>query len=306
MRPRRALVTGAHGFVGRHLARALAARGWEVWGLGHGLWTRNEWRGWGLADCHLGDVTLETLITYGGEPDAIFHCAGSGSVAFSMSNLYQDYQRTVATTHSVLEYIRLVRSDAVLVLPSSAAVYGVTQVMPIRVTAPLQPASPYGTHKKIAEDLCRAYGRYFGVRSLLVRYFSVYGIGLRKQLLWDACRKISSGETTFGGTGDETRDWLHVEDAVSLMIHGEQHASAQGAVINGGTGEATRIGAIVEAVADDFGSAVRPTFSGVSRPGDPKHYQADIQQALDWGWKPTRRLREEIRRYVDWFKGGAP
>lgn len=306
MVPRKALVTGAYGFVGRHLARALAADGFEVRGLGHGQWTRDEWRSWGIADWHLVDVTLESLITYGAEPDVIFHCAGSGSVAFSVSNPYQDYQRTVASTHSVLEYIRSVCSNAILVLPSSVAVYGTADVMPIRVTAPLVPASPYGVHKKIAEDLCQAYGRHFGVRSLLVRYFSIYGIGLRKQLLWDACRKLSAGERTFGGSGQETRDWLHVEDAASLMIHGVQHASATGPVINGGTGEATRTAEVVEAVAHDLGSVAGITFSGVSRPGDPKHYQADIQEALNWGWKPTRRLRAEIRRYVDWFKDGAP
>ncbi len=302
---RKALVTGAYGFIGRHVARSLASDGFEVRAIGHGLWGRDEWRNWGIIDWHLGDVTLDTLITYGGEPDLIFHCAGSGSVSFSMASPYQDYQRTVATTHCVLEYIRSVRTAAALVLPSSAAVYGITQATPISVNAPLEPASPYGTHKKIAEDLCRSYGRHFGVRSLLVRLFSIYGIGLRKQLLWDACNKIAAGDLKFSGTGDETRDWLHVEDAASLMIHGAQHAAARGTVINGGTGDATRIAAIVGAVAEDLGSPQPPHFSGNARPGDPAHYQADVDQAIRWGWKPTRHLRDEIRLYVRWFKDGA-
>jgi UDP-glucose 4-epimerase len=303
--PGKALVTGAYGFIGRHVARALANHGFEVRAIGHGPWGRDEWRNWGIVDWHLGDVTLDSLITYGGEPDLIFHCAGSGSVSFSMTHPYQDYQRTVATTHCVLEYIRSIRTAAALVFPSSAAVYGTTQTSPISVNAPLEPASPYGMHKKIAEDLCRAYGRHFGVRSLLVRFFSIYGIGLRKQLLWDACNKIAAGDLIFSGTGDETRDWLHVEDAASLMIHGAQHAAARCTVINGGTGDATRIDAIVSAIADDLSSPQPPHFSGISRPGDPTNYQADIDQAIGWGWKPTRHLREEIRLYVQWFKDGA-
>jgi UDP-glucose 4-epimerase len=291
------LVTGAHGFVGRHLARALANDGFEVGAIGHGLWGREECRKWGIADWHLGDVTIEALSTYGGGPDIIFHCAGSGSVAFSMTNPYQDFQRSVATTHSVLEYIRTVCNAAVLVLPSSAAVYGVAQTMPIRVTAPLEPASAYGTHKKVTEDLCRMYGRHFGVRSSLIRFFSIYGIGLRKQLLWDACRKIADGEVTFSGMGQETRDWIHVEDAASLMIRASKYATADSAVINGGTGRATQIDAIVRAIADEFDGSRQPEFSGIGRPGDPVHYQADITQALDWGWTPTRDLHEEVRRW---------
>lgn len=298
-------MTGAYGFVGRHLARALADDGFEVRAIGHGLWGRDEFSKWGIADWHLGDVTIDALSTYGGEPDVIFHCAGSGSVAFSMTNPYQDYQRSVATTHSVLEYIRTVCSTAALVLPSSAAVYGVAPTMPIRVAAPLGPASAYGFHKKVAEDLCRMYGQLFGVRSSLIRFFSIYGVGLRKQLLWDACRRIADGEATFSGTGQETRDWIHVEDAAALMICASKHTTAEGTVINGGTGRATQIDAIVHAIANEFGCSRQPAFSGICRPGDPVHYQADITQALDWGWTPTRDLRKEVHRYVQWFKDGA-
>ena len=110
-----------------------------------------------------------------------------------MTHPYQDYQRTVATTHSVLEYFLTVRPNAGLVLPSSAGVYGIVNSMPIKVTDPLNAASPYGLYKKIAEDLCRSYGKHFGVRSVVIDLFSIYGIGLRKQLLWDACTKITAG-----------------------------------------------------------------------------------------------------------------
>jgi UDP-glucose 4-epimerase len=177
--------------------------------------------------------------------------------------------------------------------------------MPIAVDDPLNPASPYGLHKKMAEDLCRAYGRHFGVRSALVRLFSIYGVGLRKQLLWDACGKIGGGDPTFGGTGRETRDWLHVEDAAALMLHGAHHASVACPVVNGGTGEATPISMIVNAIAEDLGVDESPRFSGASRPGDPTDYQADISGALAWGWTPTRRWRDEVRAYTQWFKEGA-
>ena len=304
--PDTALVTGAYGFVGRHVARALAAQGVHVTGIGHGSWGRDEWRRCGVAEWHTADVTVDSLITYAGEPDVVFHCAGSGSVAFSMTHPHQDWQRTVASTQSVLEYLRVRRPAARLVIPSSAGVYGVAERMPITTTDALRPTSPYGVHKTMAEDLCRSYARHFGVRSALVRLFSVYGIGIRKQLLWDACCKLSQGVGTFAGTGLETRDWLHVEDAAQLMLVAAQHASADCPVVNGGMGAAICIREVVELIASRLGGAVQPVFSGHSRAGDPTHYQADLSGAQAWGWAPQRDRVREMNAYVDWYRGGAP
>ncbi len=273
--------------------------------IGHGSWVRGEWRDWGVFEWHFADVGIESLATYGGEPDVIFHCAGSGSVGFSMSHPHQDFQRTLATTYSVLEYVRTIRPSAVVVLPSSAGVYGTARAAPLAVRDPLNPVSPYGLHKKLAEDICRAYGQHFGVRAALVRLFSIYGAGLRKQLLWDACSKISAGDLTFSGTGTETRDWLHVEDAATLMIKGAEKASADCPVVNGGAGKATSISAIVGAVAEDLGTKLTPRFSGLSRPGDPSHCQADITEALAWGWEPKRDWRDGVRNYVAWYVDNA-
>jgi UDP-glucose 4-epimerase len=303
--PANVLVTGAFGFVGRHVARAAAAAGQVVRGLGHGAWSRSEWREWGLADWHLADVTLDAMVSYGGEPDLIVHCAGSGSVAFSMAHPAQDFDRTVLTTRDVLEYVRLHRPQARVVLPSSAGVYGQVETLPIAVDAPLRPASPYGRHKRMAEDLALSYARHFGLSAAIARLFSVYGVGLRKQLLWDACDKLSRGPAEFGGTGAETRDWLHVEDAAQLLLLAGEAASPDCPIVNGATGEGVPIRHIVETLAAGFGGPGQVAFSGVSRPGDPPHFVADIAGARALGWEPRRRLDEELPRYARWFKEGA-
>jgi UDP-glucose 4-epimerase len=300
-----ALITGAYGFIGRHVARAASKRGYLVRGMGHGGWGRDEWRQWGLSDWHSTDVTIESLLTYSGEPDVIFHCAGSGSVAFSMTHPYQDYQRTVATTLSVLEYLRINMPQTRLVIPSSAGVYGLAQKMPIAVDDFLNPVSPYGLHKKMAEDLCRSYAQHFGVRSASVRLFSVYGIGIRKQLIWDACQKMAAGNFNFAGTGRETRDWLHVEDAADLLLLAADHADESCPMVNGGAGVAVKIKDVVERIAERLDVPQRPVFSGAVRQGDPVHYQADVSEAFALGWRPTRDLHTEIDAYVDWYKGGA-
>ena len=175
--------------------------------------------------------------------------------------------------------------------------------MPILPTSPLRPTSPYGVHKKMAEDLCRSYAQHFGARIALVRLFSVYGIGIRKQLLWDACSKLCQGIVDFNGTGNETRDWLHVNDAALLITIAEKHAAAACPVVNGGEGRAVSICEVVELLASRINGALSPVFSGLQRPGDPTNYQADISGAIDWGWFPLCNRTAEMNAYVDWYLG---
>jgi UDP-glucose 4-epimerase len=293
---RNVLVTGAFGFLGRHVSRACARAGHTVRGLGHGLWKRAEWSDWGVSEWHASDVTLDAMVSCAGKPDIIVHCAGSGSVGFSMSNPAQDFDRTVVTTRDVLEYMRLHRPQARLVLPSSASVYGNALTMPISLTAPLSPVSPYGVHKQMAEELCLSYARQFGVSVAIVRLFSVYGVGLRKQLLWDACTKLARGPATFGGNGQETRDWLHVDEA----------ASSSRLIINGATGVGVPTRWIVETIANAFGGSGDVQFSGGARPGDPLHLIADMSDSHLLDWRLEKTLEAELARYVEWFKAGAP
>lgn len=300
------LVTGACGFLGRHVARICASNGHTVHGIGHGSWKRSDWKKWGLSTWRSADITIESLKSFGGEPDLIIHCAGSGSVAFSLSKPSQDFDRTVVATRDVLEYVRLHRPVTRVVFPSSASVYGNATLMPIPVTAPLHPISPYGVHKQIAEELCLSYSRQFGISVAIVRLFSIYGIGLRKQLLWDACRKLSSGDATFGGIGSETRDWLHVEDAAKLLHAAGLNNSSGHLLVNGATGVGVPTRHIVNTIAVAFEAVDRVSFTGKCRPGDPVHLVADMAGVDKLGWEPTHNLDVQLKRYISWFKTVKP
>jgi UDP-glucose 4-epimerase len=302
---RTALVTGGYGFLGRHVARQLARDNWRVIGLGHGSWARDEWKIWGIAEWHSADIVTETLMTYAGEPDVIVHCAGSGSVGFSMTHPYQDFQRTVATTLAILEYARLYAPQACIAYPSSAGVYGAVHKLPIVETDSLVPESPYGVHKRMAEELFACYSTHFGIRAAVVRLFSIYGAGLRKQLLWDASRKIVARENGFFGTGDEIRDWLHVEDAAGLLIAAIDHASAECPIVNGGSGLGVTVRDMLMELFACFGNTELPVFSGTSRGGDPAGYIADISLAQEWGWRPKVGRQEGVREYAEWFKDSS-
>lgn len=300
------LVTGAYGFIGRHVARALAAEGQTVIGLGHGAWSREQWRSWGISEWHAADMTLNNLITHAGLPGAVVHCAGGGSVGFSVTHPHQDFQRTVATTAALLEFVRLYAPDAAVVYPSSAAVYGNAQRLPIPETEPLRPVSPYGVHKQMAEQLCTLYTRHFGIKVAIVRLFSVYGNGLRKQLLWDACSKLRRGDAEFLGTGAEQRDWLHVEDGAALLTLARGHASTDCPVLNGGTGTGVSVSQIIREILNALGTGTAAKFTGQVREVDPPSYVADVGRATGWGWKPRKPWREGVREYVDWFRANEP
>ena len=304
---RGALVTGAYGFIGRHVARRLQQAGWRVVGIGHGNnWEERQRRRWGLAEWHAADVAADALLAHGGRPDLIVHCAGSGSVSFSIRHPAEDHLRNVSTTAAVLEFARTRAPGAAIVLLSSGAVYGQADRLPSPESSALRPVSPYGSNKQAAEDLCRSYAAKFGLACVVLRFFSVYGQGLRKQLLWDACRKLSGNEPyRFFGTGLETRDWLHVQDAASLIEIAASRADGTCPVVNGGTGRATEIRELLLYVARLFQRQDEPIFTGEVREGDPAHYCADTRLAQSWGWRPTISWQEGVKDYVDWFRQGA-
>jgi len=301
MTAQKAVVTGTFGFIGRNVAKCLATSGWKVVGLGHGAWSRQEWETWGLTEWHNCDITLDSLCSYADNPDLIIHCAGSGSVNFSMSHPMQDYQRTVETTINVLEFMRLYAQNSRLVYPSSAAVYGSAKVLPIPESAVLKPISPYGVHKVISEQICKSFAHYFGIHVAIVRLFSVYGRGLRKQLLWDACNKISKGDMNFFGTGNEVRDWLHIDDVATLLLCAGAHASPTCPTVNGATGYGTPVRDILCETLKLFRTPIEPQFSDLPRPGDPAGYIGDISLAIQWGWKPTINWKDGVRDYIQWY-----
>ncbi|HEY5219833.1 MAG TPA: NAD-dependent epimerase/dehydratase family protein [Gemmatimonadaceae bacterium] len=297
-----ALITGAHGFIGRHVARRLKSDGWVVVGVGHGAWTEQQYRAWGLDRWHEATIAVDLLSALGIVPDVIFHCAGTSTVTAALRDPRREFERTVGSTEEVLEAMRRFWPGSLLVYPSSGAVYGEAKTFPIPETEPVAPVSPYGTFKDQAEQLCRLYEGRFGVRSVILRIFSVYGAELRKQLLWDACRKFRSGDLSFQGTGREVRDWVHVDDLARLMNPLISRPDASGVqVINVGTGTGTAVADIVGMIADAVGGGRVACFSGQVRPGDPATYVADIARARAFGWHPSVPLTRGVTEYVQWF-----
>lgn len=298
------LVTGGYGFLGRAVALKFKQAGYRVIGIGRGRWAQEEARAHGFDLWLDAGISLSNLLSLKDEFDLVIHCAGNGSVGFSLQNPLEDFYKTVQGTAELLEYLRVVNSKALLIYPSSAGVYGAKPDAPIKEDEAPNPISPYGYHKKIVEDMLGSYSRAYGLRVGIIRFFSIYGPGLTKQLLWDASLKLETahgGVAEFWGTGNETRDWIECDDAASLIAAGSC-SKEQFSIINGASGQRVTVKQVLELLKDALGSEAVIKFNGMVREGDPRFYHADITQALSLGWQPRVLLSEGIRRYVDWLR----
>jgi len=300
---RTVLVLGAAGFVGRHVCLHLASEGFSVFGLGHGQFTKNELQQQGLTVWLEADITLQTIqeICEGEHPVLIVHCAGSGAVSHSFVAPANDFSRSVETTLAMLEFARLQPLPTRVVLASSAAVYGDQGDCDIPEETTVAPMSPYGYHKAMAEMLCESYSRFFGLETRIVRLFSVYGEGLRKQLLWDALNKFKCGKHSFFGTGEELRDWIHVDDAARLLCMAALSDGTNYAIYNGGHVRAnTR--QLLTMLAEASQINLKPVFSGEIHPGNPRRLTASHKQAASLGFQPRIDLLQGLQRYSTWFR----
>lgn len=299
------IVAGAAGFIGRNVCQEFALQGIRVFGVGHGSWDSAEQRAWGLSQWIAADITVESLQAVAGDtkPFAVLHCAGSGSVAASYVAPYCDYRRTVDSTAQVLEYARLQTGEPPrVVIASSAAVYGDQGEVDITESATRSPVSPYGFNKMLSENLSDSYSRFFGVQASVVRLFSVYGDGLRKQLLWDAMCKFSRKEYQFFGTGHEMRDWIHVDDASRLLRLAATAKQASYEIYNGGHTHATTREVLAK-LAILAGAPVEPVFNNETHIGNPRRLAANCRHACrQLEWAPIVGIDDGLARYAAWFK----
>lgn len=298
----RILVTGAGGFIGGALARQALQDGAEVAVLGHGACSAEVAR---QATAIAASVSTAALDRLPFAPDLVVHCAGGANVQASVADPAADHARTVGATAILLDWLAQNAPAARLVYPSSGAVYGAAAGHPAQRDTTLRPLSPYGCHKAEAEALIKAAaGR--GLSAAIVRLFSVYGPGLRKQLLWDACGKFLRGESQFFGSGAELRDFIEIGDVVRLLMLAGRVAHPSVPVMDGGTGQGIAIADLLKRLAQNFQPLPEVTFLGTGRPGDPVDMVADPAATMALGWRPQMSLAEGLPRYAAWFRAQHP
>ena len=312
----RILVTGGAGYVGSVTVERLLAAGHDVvvvddLSTGHRAAVAHEAT---YVDLHYGDVHAMTRLFVDHHVDAVLHCGAKSVVPESVADPALYYRENVAGGIALLEALREAGVGR-FVLSSTAAVYGMPEVVPITEDAPLRPINPYGETKRTLEAALRWYGSAYGLRSVSLRYFNVAGASRANgevhdpetHLIPNVLRAIETGEplTIFGDdypTPDGTciRDYIHVEDLarahlLALEATAPGDARTTGAdgtglalALNLGNGGGFSVREVVAAAETATGHRV-PARLGGRRPGDPPVLVADASRAgAVLGWAPTR------------------
>jgi UDP-glucose 4-epimerase len=296
---RRVLVTGGGGFIGSHLVRRLASLDSDVVSLGG---SRDDAELSEDAHYIFGDISRDTLETVHFIPETVFHLAGGASVAASVANPPGDFLKTVFSTVLLLDFLRRHWPQAQLVYVSSAAIYGEATHKKASHDLACLPISPYGVHKRQVESLLLDHARMYRTRSVILRPFSVYGPGLRKQLLWDAMQKANRGVFGFFGSGNELRDWVYISDLVECLLQASKHASAAVPVFNAGTCQGVSVRDVLCELFRMAGVDREPVFMGQHKTGDPDRLVADdsVEALLGPLFHTPRCVG--LRAYVNWYR----
>jgi len=299
------IITGVNGFIGSHVARRLAPE-YTLVGMGSGSVDAH-----GLCR-HYVQMTLphpdfaQVVAQY--KPAACLHFAGSASVPASFEHPGVDFQSGPATVFQILDALRQQREQSgpcLFLFPSSAAVYGNPASLPVTEDFPTRPISPYGYHKRMSETLIEEFHTLYDVPYLVLRIFSCYGPGLRKQLLWDLSRKIADGRVELFGTGEETRDYIYVEDLAEVVAI-TLRRGIRNTVLNVANGIEVSTRTVAETMLRAMGRAdLQPVFLGQNKPGDPLHWRCDCSRLRELGYRPAWDMPQGVARYVDWLRNEA-
>lgn len=301
------LVTGALGFIGGSVARRAARLGHTVVGTSR-VEDPVPHEGAGFPILVADDARALSHAVRAVAPDVILHAAGKASVGASIAAPAEDFEGSVLPWQTLLETVRAMDRRPLLVFPSSAAVYGNPASLPVTEDAPAHPISPYGFHKRVCEILADEHAVCFGLDIAVVRLFSVFGATQKRLLLWELFAQLTGpGDTAWlEGTGEETRDFLHVDDLADALLAiaaAPRPDPARGAeVINVASGEERTVLHLAHAVRDLVAPSKRIACRGHARPGDPKRWRADIGRLLDRAapWRP-RPFEDALRATVsDW------
>lgn len=290
----RTLVTGGAGFIGSHVVDALLERGFDVRiidNLSGGKVERiNK-----SAEFIKGDIRdFETVKKAIKGVEFVFHLAALPRVQVSIQNPAETHDVNVNGTVNLLIAAKEERIKKFIYSASSSA-YGEQAQMPLHEEMPANPMSPYGLQKYIGELECNVFNRVYGLPTVSLRYFNVYGPrldpdGAYALVIGKFLKQRSEGKPmTITGDGNQTRDFTHVKDvAMANILAMESDKVGKGEVINIGAGNNVSIKKIAETIGG--------TIEYVEARLEPKHTLADNKKAKNLlGWSPSVSLIEGIR-----------
>jgi len=308
------LVTGAAGFIGRSIAAALLARGDSVRGVDNFVsGSRENLAGLEAMEFVEGDITdPNTCGRVCDGVEVVFHEAALASVPRSVADPVATHANCATATLNVLVASRDAGVRRV-VYAGSSSVYGNAPALPKREDMLPDPISPYAVAKMAGEHYLRSFTRVYGLETVALRYFNVFGpyqdpTSHYSGVLAIFCRKMLAGEQpTIYGDGEQSRDFTFIENVVlgNLLAASAPAEKVSGKTMNLATGTRSTLNQTFEYLCELTGYRGRPAYAE-SRAGDVRDSLADIGLAGEsLGYKPVVDFREGLRRTVEWYRSAG-
>jgi len=316
----RALVSGAHGFVGSHLARGLLEAGEEVRVLDRPAPREADVGGERLSGLDLlgirGEVELveadlrdaAAVSAAVADADAVFHLAAQTIVGVARRAPLETFEVNVQGAWNVFEACRK-HAVARVVFASSDKAYGSSPELPYREDFPLRAAYPYDASKAAADTIARSYANAYGLPLAVTRFANVYGGGdlnFSRLVPETVVAALDGRAPVIRSDGSPERDFLHVEDAVSayLAIAGALGDGAAGEAFNAGGERPHAVREVVELICAAAGAEIEPEIRGEGAPdGEIDRQFVDSTKLRELtGWRPRVGLEDGLRRTLEWYR----
>ncbi|GAC1389793.1 MAG: NAD-dependent epimerase/dehydratase family protein [Ktedonobacteraceae bacterium] len=302
----RCIVTGVAGFVGAHLSERLLADGHEVCGIDafidyyprsmkeKNLEGPRSWSSFTFIEGDLLELPLSTLLE---GVNVIFHQAAQAGVRASWGHEFSRYVGcNVLATQKLLEASVHAQELQRFVYASSSSVYGDTTTLPVSENVTPHPVSPYGVTKLAAEHLCTLYHHNFGVPTVSLRYFTVYGPRQRPDMaFYRFCKAAATHQPIhIYSDGQQTRDFTYISDVIEANIRAATMDTAVGEVVNIAGGSCVTVQHVVQLLQEISGNAVAVAFDPKQH-GDVRDTFADTKRAEEvLGYHPQVTLLEGL------------
>jgi len=307
------VITGGAGFIGSHIAEEVAKE-YEVVIIDNlddyyspDLKRRNLKLL--LANPNVrfieGDITDSDLLrrVIDSDVEFVFHEAAQAGVRISVEDPFKPNNVNVLGTLNVLK-ASLDAGVKRVINASSSSVYGKVQYLPFDEAHPTMPVSPYGVSKLAAEHYCRVFYEVYGLPTVSLRYFTVYGPRMRPDLAISIfTRKMLANELiTVFGDGEQTRDFTYIDDIVRVNRGLLETSAADGYAMNVGGGHRITVNDLIAYLREITGSVSEVVYSDKQR-GDAEHTLADTSLARELvDYRPEVSIREGLGRFVKWFR----
>lgn len=303
----RALVTGSSGFIGGHLARRLVAAGHEVTGVDVAE-PRRPVEGWRDVRLDLRDDAGTARVVAQARPEVVFHLAAQASVSVSMREPRLDIETNVIASVVLAQAAARAGTGRFVFTSSGGAMFGAPAVLPADDAAPVEPRSFYGASKAAAERYLKIVEQESGMTVASVRPANVYGPyqdphGEAGVVAIFTLRMLHGEPVTIFGSGNDTRDYVYVDDVVEAQLLAAAAPAGELCVV--GTGIETSTRRIYDLLAALTGYE-RVPVPAPPRAGDIPRIALDAHRAAEvWGWRPRVTLEAGLARTVEAFRAEA-